>query len=260
MRADLFLYTHGLAKSRTQAAALISTGVTVNGKRLTKPAEDIPDFISPDDIAILCVPKFVSRGGLKLDRALDAFGISVKWSHAVDIGASTGGFTDCLLQRGAERVYAVDVGHGQLDASLIADGRVVNMEGVNARTMTKELIGEQCPIAVSDISFISQKLIFDAVHDILTDGGIFVSLIKPQFEAGPEHVGKGGIVKDKKVHERVISSVFHEATAHSLEPTALIRSPIEGGDGNREYLAEFIKKDNAVCRIGADKIKECVYG
>ena len=157
----------------------------------------------------------------------------------MDLGASTGGFTDCLLQNGALRVYAVDVGHGQLDPSLQKDPRVVSLEGTNARTLTPDMTGEVCDLAVSDLSFISQALIYPAVRANVKDGGFFISLIKPQFEAGKEHIGKGGIVRDRRVHTKVIESLFDAAAQSELYPEALIPSPIEGGDGNREYLALF---------------------
>ena len=160
-------------------------------------------------------------------------------SVALDLGASTGGFTDCLLQNGALRVYAVDVGHGQLDPRLQKDPRVISLEGTNARSLTPDMTGEVCDLAVSDLSFISQALIYPAVRANVKDGGVFISLIKPQFEAGKEHIGKGGIVRDRHVHARVIEALFAAAEKSELYPEALIPSPIEGGDGNREYLALF---------------------
>ena len=239
MRADIFLHIAGYAKSRSNAAAIISRGVTVNGVKITKPAQNVPEAESYD-VVISDPDKYVSRGGLKLEAALDLFGVSPKWLHCIDLGASTGGFTDCLLQRGASLVYAIDVGHGQLDERLAADKRVISMEGVNARSLTKNDV-EQCPLAVSDLSFISQSLIYDAVCDILCDGGLFISLIKPQFEAGKENVGKGGIVKDKKIHKKVIEKLFTCAIQKGLSPKGLIPSPIKGSDGNTEYLALFEK-------------------
>ena len=158
----------------------------------------------------------------------------------MDIGASTGGFTDCLLQHGAARVFAVDVGHGQLDAALQGDPRVISMEGTNARLLTSEDFGgEHIDLAVSDLSFISQALIYPAVFRTVSRGGAFISLIKPQFEAGREHLNKNGIVRDRRIHESVIETLFHTAEKAGLYPEALIPSPIAGGDGNREYLALF---------------------
>ena len=183
--------------------------------------------------------KYVSRGGIKLEAAIFSFQPEIQNKVALDLGASTGGFTDCLLQNGASRVYAVDVGHGQLDPVLLKNPKVCSLEGTNARTLTPEMTGELCDLAVSDLSFISQALIYPAVRANVKTGGIFISLIKPQFEAGKEHIGKGGIVRDRKIHVKVIENLFLAAEAEELYPEALIPSPIEGGDGNREYLALF---------------------
>ena len=258
MRADVFLFQYGLAKSRSHAQALIKEGVTLLGKKIDKPSFDIPEDTFPADIHIENPSKYVSRGGVKLEGALRAFSLDVSGTTALDLGASTGGFTDCLLQQGAKKVFAIDVGHGQLDEKLLSDTRVVNMEGVNARHMENALIGELCDIAVSDLSFISQALVYNTVRENIKVGGIFVSLIKPQFEAGKEHLSKNGIVRDRKVHAAVIERLFAEAEAAELYPEALSVSPIEGGDGNREYLALF--------RIGErrapapNNIKEAVFG
>jgi len=239
MRADLYLKERGFAKSRTAAADLISRGVYVDGEKISKPSQEISD--AEHKITVSEPQKYVSRGGLKLEAALDAFGIKPAGMRAVDIGASTGGFTDCLLRRGASEVIAVDVGHGQLDKALASDDRVTNMEGVNARALTKETIGGRVPLVVTDVSFISQTLIYGAVADILDDRGKFVSLIKPQFEAGRENIGKGGIVKDKKVHISVVENIIAEAKNRGLGIISVIPSPIKGGDGNTEYLALFEK-------------------
>lgn len=258
MRADIFLFTKGLAKSRSHAQALIREGVTLRGKKIEKASLDIPDDTDPKELRIENPLQYVSRGGIKLEGALRAFSLDVKGLTALDLGASTGGFTDCLLQNGAKKVFAVDVGHGQLDAKLLRDARVVNMEGVNARNLENQTLGELCDIAVSDLSFISQTLVYDTVRNNIREGGFFVSLIKPQFEAGKENVGKGGIVRDRKIHAAVIERLFEEAEAHGLFPEALAPSPIEGGDGNREYLALF--------RIGKRElpipcdIKKIVFG
>lgn len=258
MRADIFLFQHGLAKSRSHAQALIKEGVTLHGKKIDKPSFDIPEDTSPLDLHIENPSKYVSRGGVKLEGALRAFSLDVSGMVALDLGASTGGFTDCLLQQGAKKVFAIDVGHGQLDAKLLKDPRVINMEGINARHMENATLGELCDIAVSDLSFISQALVYDTVRDNVKDGGLFVSLIKPQFEAGKEHLSKAGIVRDRKIHAAVIKRLFTEAEEAGLYPEALSVSPIEGGDGNREYLALF--------RIGKRQaptpknIKETVFG
>lgn len=242
MRADVFLFSRGFAKSRTHAAELIKSGVLVCGKRISKPSYDISADISDNDITIIEPSKYVSRGGLKLEAALVVFEIDAKGVTALDIGASTGGFTDCLLKHGAEKVYAVDVGHGQLDPSLLSDRRVINLEGINARNLTEKEIGRaNFALAVSDVSFISQSLIYDSVYGMLGDQGTFVSLIKPQFECGKKNLSSGGICRDKKIHIKVMSELFKKAESAGLFPKKLTVSPIEGGDGNTEYLAYFVK-------------------
>lgn len=240
MRADVFLFTHGFAESRSQAAVLIGNGVYISGKKIPKPSFIIPDDTPAHAVNIEKKLPFVSRGGLKLESALIAFHLEVAGFCVLDIGASTGGFTDCLLRYGADFVYALDVGHGQLAPSLAADPRVENIEGCNARYMAPSLFSRHIDMAVTDISFISQKLIYDAVRGLLDDGAPFVSLIKPQFEAGRENIGKGGIVKDPRVHERVIRDIRESALASGLAMRGICPSPIAGGDGNREYTALFI--------------------
>lgn len=240
MRADVFLFTHGFAESRSQAAVLIGNGVYISGKKIPKPSFIIPDDTPAHAVNIEKKLPFVSRGGLKLESALIAFHLDVAGFCVLDIGASTGGFTDCLLRYGADFVYALDVGHGQLAPSLAADPRVENIEGCNARYMAPSLFSRHIDMAVTDISFISQKLIYGAVRGLLDDGAPFVSLIKPQFEAGRENIGKGGIVKDPRVHERVIRDIRESALASGLAMRGICPSPIAGGDGNREYTALFI--------------------
>ena len=240
MRADVFLFTHGFAESRSQAAVLIGNGVYISGKKIPKPSFIIPDDTPAHAVNIEKKLPFVSRGGLKLESALIAFHLEVVGFCVLDIGASTGGFTDCLLRYGADFVYALDVGHGQLAPSLSADPRVENIEGCNARYMAPSLFSRHIDMAVTDISFISQKLIYGAVRGLLDDGAPFVSLIKPQFEAGRENIGKGGIVKDPRAHERVIRDIRESALASGLAMRGICPSPIAGGDGNREYTALFI--------------------
>ena len=240
MRADVFLFTHGFAESRSQAAVLIGNGVYISGKKIPKPSFIIPDDTPAHAVNIEKKLPFVSRGGLKLESALIAFHLEVAGFCVLDIGASTGGFTDCLLRYGADFVYALDVGHGQLVPSLSADPRVENIEGCNARYMAPSLFSRHIDMAVTDISFISQKLIYGAVRGLLDDGAPFVSLIKPQFEAGRENIGKGGIVKDPRAHERVIRDIRESALASGLAMRGICPSPIAGGDGNREYTALFI--------------------
>lgn len=240
MRADVFLFTHGFAESRSQAAVLIGNGVYISGKKIPKPSFIIPDDTPAHAVNIEKKLPFVSRGGLKLESALIAFHLEVAGFCVLDIGASTGGFTDCLLRYGADFVYALDVGHGQLAPSLSADPRVENIEGCNARYMAPSLFSRHIDMAVTDISFISQKLIYGAVRGLLDDGAPFVSLIKPQFEAGRENIGKGGIVKDPRIHERIIRDIRESALASGLAMRGICPSPIAGGDGNREYTALFI--------------------
>ena len=242
MRADQFLFAHGLARSRTHAASLISSGVYIGEKRIEKASAPIPDDTPPESVRIVDPSRYVSRGGLKLEEALSTFGLNVEGLTVLDIGASTGGFTDCLLKHGAGSVYALDVGHGQLASTLVSDPRVVNMEGINARTMTPALFPVRPDMAVTDVSFISQTLLFPAVSLVLPDHALFVSLVKPQFEAGKAAIGKNGIVKDRKVHETVLKRVTAAAADHDLTIRRLCPSPITGGDGNIEYLALFEKK------------------
>lgn len=240
MRIDTFLFENGFFESREKAKkAIAESRIVVNGKTITKPSADISDN---DELCIIPSDKieYVGRGGLKLECALDTFGIDVIGKRAIDIGASTGGFTDCLLKRGVEKVYAVDIGHDQLHPSLASDKRVVNLEGVNARSMTAELV-ENIPvdIAVSDLSFISQKLVIPEASKVLAAGGIYVILIKPQFEAGRGHIGKNGIVKSEKVRLKVVSDILEFAKGCGYEIIGSTKSPIEGGSGNTEYLAVF---------------------
>ncbi|MBQ8250168.1 MAG: TlyA family RNA methyltransferase [Clostridia bacterium] len=238
MRIDKLLFSRGLAKSRESAQRMIRDGnVLVDGKIITKPS-----FEAAEECDITLVGetlKYVSRGGLKLERALDAFAIDVNGLDCVDIGASTGGFTDCLLKRGASHVRAVDVGRSQLDKTLERDERVTSFEGVNARYLKPEDIGGLCDMAVCDVSFISLTLIMPAVSELLSEKGCFVALIKPQFEAGRANIGKNGIVKDRNIHAEVIERVIDAAAECGLHCFALTASPILGGDGNREYLAAF---------------------
>ncbi|MBE6540840.1 MAG: TlyA family RNA methyltransferase [Ruminococcaceae bacterium] len=235
MRLDLYLAKNGLAKSRSRAAELISGGfVTVNGIVVTKNSFDVGDNSSVSVIGE--EHSFVGRGGMKLDAALAEFKIDVSGKICADIGASTGGFTDCLLRRGASHVFAVDSGHDQLDLSLREDTRVTNIENCNARYLTKEIIPEKCSIVVCDLSFISQSLVIPAISRIIADGGYFVSLIKPQFECGREALGKGGIVKDKKQHLAAIRKILEAAAENNLAPQKIMKSPIKGGDGNTEFL------------------------
>lgn len=239
-RADKLVFQRGLAKSRIEAKSLIlEGGVLCDGVTVKKPSENLPDDA---EISVTKqTRKYISRGGLKLEGAVSAFDINVEGAVCADIGASTGGFTDFLLKNGAKKVYAIENGHGQLDISLVNDSRVINMEGINARYLEIKDIGEYCDIAVMDVSFISQTLIHSRVYSILKPGGIFISLVKPQFEAGRENLGKRGIATPK-AHEIAKQRVVESALATGFEFRGMIRSPIDGGDGNVEFLAYFIKK------------------
>lgn len=242
MRIDKLVQIKGLVKSREAAQRIIKAGaLSVNGKVVTKPSFDADEDASLEIIGEIM--PYVSRGGLKLEKAIDVFSIDVNGLDCVDVGASTGGFTDCLLKHGASRVRAFDVGRAQLDKTLAEDPRVISYEGINARYVTPEDIGGRCELAVCDVSFISLTLILGAVRGLINDGGSFVALIKPQFEAGRENVGKGGIVKDRNVHAEVIKRVIGSAEGFGFACLGLCASPILGGDGNREYLARFCAKD-----------------
>jgi 23S rRNA (cytidine1920-2'-O)/16S rRNA (cytidine1409-2'-O)-methyltransferase len=232
-RIDLLLVERGLVKSRSEAQRLImARQVTVNGQYVTKPGTSVPA-----DAAVEIAERlpYVSRGGLKLAAALDAFQVTVQGRVAADVGASTGGFTDCLLQRGISRVYAIDVGYGQLAWSLRQDTRVVVMERTNARHL--ERLPEPIHLATVDASFISLTLLLPRVHDWLVPDGLVISLIKPQFEAGKNQVAKGGVVRDPAIHRQVLFRVLSWAAENGLYPHGIIRSPITGPAGNIEFLA-----------------------
>ncbi len=239
MRADSYLCVYGYVESRTRASRLISEGkVIIDGKTVSKASEEISD--TEHTVEITENDKYVSRGGLKLEAALSEFNVDVKGKRCIDVGASTGGFTDCLLQNGALSVHSVDSGRDQLHPRIKADARVVNIENYNARELSSETLG-MFELAVMDVSFISQTLIHPSLSCVLADGATFISLIKPQFEAGRSALGKNGIVKSPKDRENAILRVIDSAKINGFELSGLIRSPIEGGDGNREFLACFKK-------------------
>jgi 23S rRNA (cytidine1920-2'-O)/16S rRNA (cytidine1409-2'-O)-methyltransferase len=235
LRLDLLLVARGLAPSRERARAVILAGqVRVNGaaadKAGTMVAEDAGvELVKPDH-------PYVGRGGVKLAHALDTFGIVVEGREALDIGASTGGFTDVLLRRGARRVVALDVGHGQIDWGLRNDPRVVVIEGRNARYLEPSHIPVPVEIVVIDVSFISLAQVLPRVPPLLADGADIVALVKPQFEAGRDEVGRKGIVRDPAVHERVVERVTRAASEAGLTRLGLTPSPITGSEGNREFL------------------------
>ncbi len=235
MRLDVYLVSLGETSSRTKAANLISDGsVLVNGSVVSKPSYDVDEL--HDVITVTEKQKYVSRGGLKLEGAIADFEIDVSGLVCADIGASTGGFTDCLLQHGAKHVYAVDSGHDQLDEKLRNDPRVTDIEGQNAREITAETVGEKCGLAVCDVSFISQTLVIPNVKHILTSDAYYIGLIKPQFECGRLAIGKKGIVKDKKQHVLAMRKVLSSLRENGFGIRKIMRSPIYGGDGNTEFL------------------------
>jgi len=239
-RLDTTLLKRGLVESRERARRLILAGqVLVKGIPQPKPGMQVrPDVeISMKESR----QKYVSRGGFKLDAALNRFGINPAGCVCMDVGASTGGFTDCLLQRGAIKVYAIDVGYGQLHYRLRNDPRVLLRERVNARLLSEKEVPEPVDLAVIDVSFISLKLILPAVARFLAQGGVVISLIKPQFEAGRKKVPRGGVVKDKDVHRQVLERMLGDFRRMGWLILGLMPSPIVGASGNREYLA-YIKR------------------
>ncbi len=246
-RLDTLLVEHGLVESREQARRLIQAGsVLVNGQVLDKPGAQVS---VEADISVRETLRYASRGGLKLEAALDAFGIDPSGMIAVDVGASTGGFTDVLLQRGAQRVYAIDVGYGQLAWRLRQDPRVVVMERTNIRYLAG--LPEPVDLAVVDVSFISLQLVLPVIWRLLKPDGQIVALIKPQFEAGRGQVGKGGVVRDPGVHRAVLHRLLGWAREQGLSPRGLLRSPIMGPAGNVEFLAHLIPTDLAAVDLEA---------
>lgn len=241
-RLDIVLFEQGFAESREKAKALIMSGIVyVNDQKEIKAGRDIK---SDDLIEVRgSTLKYVSRGGLKLEKAMESFPISLDGKLCMDIGASTGGFTDCMLQNGAVKVYSIDVGYGQLAWKLRSDDRVVNMERTNFRYVTHEEIPEEIDFASVDVSFISLKLILPVMYNLLNEKGEAVCLIKPQFEAGRENVGKKGVVRDPSVHENVIKTIAEFANSQNFEVLGLEYSPVKGPEGNIEYLMYLRKCD-----------------
>lgn len=235
VRLDQLVFDLGLTESRERAKTTIMSGlVFVDGQRSDKPGTPV----SPEakiEVRGEALP-FVSRGGFKLDKALKVFPVDPAGKICLDCGASTGGFTDVLLQHGAKKVYAVDVGYGQLAWKLREDERVVSMERTNVRYITREQIPDEPALAVMDLSFISIRLVLPAVRELIAENGDIICLIKPQFEAGREEVGKKGVVRDPAVHLEVINGILSFATANGLTPMGLDYSPIKGPEGNIEYL------------------------
>ncbi len=240
IRLDQLLVARGLARSRAEAQALVLAGAVRLGDegnaRVLKPGQLVDEATS---VSLAEGPRWASRGGEKLAAALDAFGVDPSGRVCMDAGASTGGFTDVLLERGAVRVYAVDVGRGQLVDRLRRDPRVVVMDRTNLRTL--DALPEPVALATLDLSFISLGLVLPAVHRLLAHGGRAVALVKPQFEAGRDAVPRGGVVRDPAVHRSVLLAVADSARAAGFAPHGLIRSPITGGEGNTEFLALLVR-------------------
>jgi 23S rRNA (cytidine1920-2'-O)/16S rRNA (cytidine1409-2'-O)-methyltransferase len=236
-RLDRLLVTRGLAETRAKAQSLILAGQVFSGQqRLDKAGQTVPIDI---ELTIREPMPFVSRGGLKLAAALDHFRIDVAGKVCLDIGASTGGFTDCLLQRGAKRVAAIDVGRGQLDWRLRQDSRVELRENVNARYLSPDDFADRFDIVTADVSFISLTKILPVVPPLIRAPAFVITLIKPQFEVGREEVGKGGIVRDETAQNRVVEEITSFAAGLRMRALGVIDSPILGADGNREFLACF---------------------
>ena len=258
MRADSYIFNFGYAKSRQNAKVLIENGnVLLDGKKISKPAQDIDDSI-PHTVEIINKPKFVSRGGEKLEFAIDKFGVDVNELVCLDVGASTGGFTDCLLQRGASLVYAVDSGHSQLDSSIESNEKVISIEKYNAKFMQEEDFPCKFDLVVMDVSFISQTMIHSGISSAIKDDGVFISLIKPQFECGKSALNSHGIVKKPSYHIQAICRVIDSAMICGFSCVDITRSPIEGGSGNVEFLAYFKKSNSPENKVSENKIKQII--
>ncbi len=257
-RLDVLLTERGLLDSRQKAQATIMSGIVfVNGQRVDK----VGTAVANDaliEIRGATLP-YVSRGGLKLEKAMQTFPLTLTGKICADIGASTGGFTDCMLQNGAKKVYAVDVGYGQLDWKLRNDARVVCMERTNARYLTHEEIPEELDFASVDVSFISLKLIFPALYGLLREGGEIACLIKPQFEAGREKVGKKGVVRDPAVHLEVLEHFLIHAKENHFTVLGITYSPIRGPEGNIEYLGFLRKSEEPDAAVDLQAIVEASH-
>ena len=260
MRLDLAVVNGGYAESREKAKALIMAGIVyVNNQKCDKAGTTV----KPDDIIEVRgeTLKYVSRGGLKLEKAVNSFGIRLDGCICADIGASTGGFTDCMLQNGAVKVYSIDVGYGQLAWKLRTDSRVVNLERTNFRYVTDEQVPEELDFASVDVSFISLSLILPVLRPLLKENGHAVCLIKPQFEAGRENVGKKGVVRDKSVHISVIEKITDLALQNKFSILGLDFSPVKGPEGNIEYLCFLEKSERPqnLCGVSAEEIVSRSY-
>lgn len=259
-RIDIVLVNKRLAPSRERAKALIMEGIVfVNNQKCDKAGTNVKDT---DIIEVRGKTlKFVSRGGLKLEKAMKSFDLSLDGFICADIGASTGGFTDCMLQSGAKKVYSIDVGYGQLAWKLRTDERVINLENTNFRNVTKEQIPDELDFASVDVSFISLTLILPVLRPLLKDGANAVCLIKPQFEAGRENVGKNGVVRERSVHIAVINKIMDFALLNGFSFLGLDFSPVKGPKGNIEYLCLLKKTDNAenLCDKTAEAVVDESY-
>ena len=258
-RLDVLLVKRNLASSREKAKAIIMSGnVFVDGQREDKAGTSFPEEVQIE-VRGHALP-YVSRGGLKLEKAMKNFDVSMEGKVCTDVGSSTGGFTDCMLQNGAVKVFAIDVGHGQLDWKLRQDERVVCMEKTNIRYVTPEDIEEPVDFSSIDVSFISLTKVLLPVRNLLSQDGQIVCLIKPQFEAGREKVGKKGVVRDPAVHKEVIEKVIAFAKEQYLQPLALDFSPIKGPEGNIEYLLYLQKKPEGSEMTDGDMDVDAVVG
>ena len=256
-RLDLLVYEQGAAESREKAKALIMAGlVYVDNQKADKPGDMYPEE-APIEVRGKGLA-YVSRGGLKLEKAMSAFGLGLEGALCMDVGASTGGFTDCMLQNGARKVYAVDVGYGQLAWGLRNDPRVVNLERTNARYLTREQVPEPIDFMSVDVSFISLSLILPAARPLLAEEGQMVCLIKPQFEAGRGKVGKKGVVRDKAIHQEVIEKVVGFSLENGFSVKGLTFSPVKGPEGNIEYLIYLQKAERPQLLEGVAGPRETV--
>ena len=252
-RLDVLLVKRGLAESREKAKAVIMSGIVyVDGQKEDKAGQTFADTANIEVRGSTL--KYVSRGGLKLEKAMECFDVSVKDKVCMDIGASSGGFTDCMLQNGAKKVYAVDVGHGQLSWKLRNDTRVVVMEKTNIRYVKPEDIGESIDFASIDVSFISLSKVLPAAYNLLGERGEIVALIKPQFEAGREKVGKKGVVREKSTHIEVIQNCFAYAGENGFFVRELEFSPVKGPEGNIEYLYHLVKSGDVDSDIDIEAV------
>ncbi len=257
IRLDVYMVNKGLAPSREKAKAIIMAGqVYIDNQKCDKAGQMLDEDAKGVEVRGETL-KYVSRGGLKLEKAMSLFPITLTDKVAMDIGASTGGFTDCMLQNGAKKVFAVDVGYGQFAWKLRQDERVVNMERTNIRYVTREQIGTGLDFASIDVSFISLRLVLPVAYELLNDGGEIVALIKPQFEAGREQVGKKGVVRDIKVHYEVVKNTLNTAQELGFGIAGLTFSPIKGPEGNIEYLV-YLKKGINENAVTEDEIKAVV--